>query len=357
MTQPEKFSTTPQVVHEAEAQRQHIRINLPASIYIDGHHYGLTDWSAGGISITLRPGEAAPANAQQGAKINGTLQFQFDGFVLSVPAQLEIGFVTDGRLGCKFVDMDRNQRSIMQYLVTAYTSGELVNAGDLLDVVGRHNMTKPRNLPDPYAGMTPAEIAKAKSVQKLKMAGVVLLSALLLAYIFASVYERLFIVKASSGQVVAEMLTVDAPAGGKVYYTQVQPDTKVKQGTPLLTVSTGNGNYTADSPCDCIVKKRLLDNNRIARKGEPALELVRPDTRPYVEAYIPNKDAVKLSVGQSVLMAMPGHNSYEHGTITLIQSGKGQGGNSLVRIEPEAPLPVEFVDDPVEIRVDTLRIL
>ncbi len=363
MTNPanptESVSATPQMVHEAEAQRQHIRINLPASIHINGQNYPLADWSVGGISVVLENGVSAPADMRQnGSVVDSVLQFQFEGFALSVPVQLEVGFVNADRIGCKFVNSDRNQRSIMQYLVTAYTSGELVNTGDLLDVVARNNMTKPRNVPDPLAGLTPAEIAKHKTIKMLKTGTVALISALLLAYILSSVYERLYIVKATSAQVAAQMLTVDAPAGGKVYYSPILPDMKVKKGQPLLSISTTTGaNFTVDSPCNCIVKKRLLANNRLARKGEPALELVRPDTRPYVEAYIPHKEAVKLSTKQEVLMGMPGQNSYLRGTISIIQAGKGMGGNSLVRIEPNEPLPVEFVDDPVEIRIDTLRLL
>ena len=50
------LSGTPQLVHETEAQRQHIRISLPASIHIDGKNYTLADWSVGGISVILNKG-------------------------------------------------------------------------------------------------------------------------------------------------------------------------------------------------------------------------------------------------------------------------------------------------------------
>ena len=351
-------SNTPQLVHEAEAQRQHIRISLPASINIDGTSYTLSDWSVGGISVILNKGATTPRSLQIGSAVKSVLQFSFDGFALNVPITIEASQRTGDRIGCKFVDTDRNQRIIMQYLVTAYASGELVSVGDLLDVVSRNNLTKPRNVPDPFAGLTKTEIAKRKMLQNIKIAAVAIISALLLTYILASVYERLYIVKATSAQVSAQMLTVDSPAGGKIYYAPILPDMQVRKGQPLLTVSTTTGSsFAVDSPCDCIVKKRLLENNRLARKGEPALELVRPDTKPFVEAYISHKAAVKLSVGQEVLMALPGHNNYLRGTISIIQAGKGLSGNSLVRIEPNEPLPVEYVDDPVEIRIDTLRIL
>ena len=351
-------SASPQMVHEAEAQRQHIRISLPASVVIDGNAYNLADWSVGGISVLQDGSGRLPAHLREGTTTDATLLFEFFGFSLNVPIQLEVNATGGNRIGCKFVNMDRNQRSVMQYLVTAYTSGEMVNTGDLLDVVARNNMTKPRNVPDPYAGLTQAEIAQQKTMKALKMGAFALISILLLAYVVASVYERLYIVKATSALVTAQMLTVDSPAGGKIYYSPILPDMKVKKGQPLLTVSTTNGaSFTVDSPCDCIVKKRLLENNRLARKGEPALELVRPDSKPFIEAYIPHKHAVKFAVGQEVLMALPGHDEYLRGQMMIIQAGKGLGGNSYVRIKPNKPLPVEFVDDPVEVRIDTLRML
>ncbi len=350
-------NSAPSMVHESEAQRQHIRINLPASVLINGHHYRLDNWSVGGISINLEGDLAAP-NLAQGANYDGVLHFSFDGFNINVPCKLHVSSATSKRVGCKFVEGDRNQRSIMQYFVTAYTSGELVNAGDLLDVVGRNNLTKPRNVPDPFAGLSQTDIAKLKTSKYIKLGIVGLISTLLVAYILSSIYQRLYIVSASSAQVSAEMLTVDSPEGGKIYYAPISADQKVRKGQPLLSVSTTNGsNFTVDSPCDCILKKRLLDNNRLTRKGEPALELVLPDALPFVEAYIPHKEAVKLSLNQSVMMAMPGHDDYLRGTITAIQAGKGMDGNSLITIKPNDPLPVEYVDDPVEIRIDTLRVL
>lgn len=363
-TTPTSNDTTENVanmVHEAEAQRQYVRVNLPAAATIENEHYKLEDWSVGGISLLI-PSDMTklPSYIREDALLDTQLHFMFDGFALNIPVQLRVQHVdtSKGKIGCEYENMPRNQRIIMQYLVTAYACGELVQVGDLLNVVSRNNMTKSRSVPDPNAGLSDAEIAKRKMGKLFRVGVLALISVLLLAYILASVYERLYIVKATSAQVAATMLTVDTPAGGKVYYSPILPDTMVKKGTPLLTISTtSNNTYTVDSPCNCIVKKRLLDNNRLANKGEPALELVRPDTIPYVEAYIGHKDAVKLSIGQKALLALPGHNEYQHGIIKIIQAGKGMGGNSLIRIEPLSPLPVEYVDDPVEIRVDTMNLL
>ena len=97
---------TPQIVHEAEAQRQHIRINLPASISVQGHNFKLADWSVGGVSLLIDG--ATPSFLQAGTTTEANMHFEFLGFSLTVPTQLEINASSGNRVGCKFVNMDRN---------------------------------------------------------------------------------------------------------------------------------------------------------------------------------------------------------------------------------------------------------
>lgn len=353
------MSNPPNLVHEAEAQRQHIRIPLPVQVTVAGLTVTAMDWSNGGVGLQLPEGTAFPKEFQQGNKLDATILFPFEGFGMSLPVKLEITYADagKGRVGCRFDGLNRQQQSVIQYFVTAYLSGEIIRVNDIMDVVARNNFTRARALPDAFAGLSPAEIAKRKFSQRMKVLTLTSIASLLALYIGMSIYERTFIVKATSGRVTAEMLTVDAPAGGKIYFNPIEADTKVKQGQPLLTVSTVQGNViSVDSPCDCIVKRRLSDNNRLIRKGEPALELVRPDAVATVEAYIPQREAVKLAVKDEVLLAMPGKGQTLRGLITTIQAGKGLEGNSLVKIAPLEKLSAEAVDDPVEVRVDTLHL-
>jgi mannuronan synthase len=351
MTEP-----LPHIVHEAEAHRQHVRINLPASVVIGDRDYEVVDWSNGGISINLPQGEPG---FEKGAILPADLHLQFDGFEMTVPLQLEIVNADGkkGRVGARFAELDRRQRSIVQYLVSAYLSGELVKVGDLLNVVSRNNMTRARTIPDQKAGLSPAEIAKMRAATSLKAALLGIISLLLIGFIAMSIYEKLFVVEATSAQVKAEMMTLDTPAGGKIYYTSLKPDAEVKKGEPLLTISSNTGTaITADSPCDCIVKRRLTDNNRMVNKGDPVLELVRPEAKPFVEASLPHSEAVKLGVGQEALLSMPGDDLRLRATITSIEAGAKNTSLSKVILEPKETLPVKFINDPVEIRVDTLGI-
>ena len=58
----------PQIVHEAEIHRQHVRLRIPIAVEIDGTRYRVDDWSMGGFGVagpitSRQPGERFPARA------------------------------------------------------------------------------------------------------------------------------------------------------------------------------------------------------------------------------------------------------------------------------------------------------
>lgn len=337
-----------QVVHEAEVQRQHIRISLPVRVEINGEFYTAADWSHGGVGLEIAEEGGDTSHFTKGMMLEAALHFPFEGFSITIPAKLEVIYANSGRrrIGCRFEDLDRQRQSLLHYFVTASIGGEIIRMQEVMEIVARNNFTRSRNIP---------EAPKKDITQRLRMASLAVIGLLLLGYIGLSLYERLFILQATSARVTAELLTADAPAGGKVYYQPLMPDSRVEKGQPLLTIATAKGNVlSVDSPCDCTIKRRLAENNRLARKGEPLLELAPLNTQPWVEAYLPQKHAVQLATGQEALLTLPGYRKIWRGTIASIQAGKGFSGNALIRIISKKPLPVEAVDDPVALRIDTL---
>ena len=67
--------------------------------------------------------------------MQATLLFPFDGFELSLPVDLEVRYINaeGGRIGCRFANLTKRHISSLQFLVGAYVSGEVVNAGDVID--------------------------------------------------------------------------------------------------------------------------------------------------------------------------------------------------------------------------------
>ena len=49
----------PQVVHEAEIHRQHVRLRIPIAVEIDGTRYSVDDWSMGGFGVAINREQTA----------------------------------------------------------------------------------------------------------------------------------------------------------------------------------------------------------------------------------------------------------------------------------------------------------
>ena len=58
----------PQIVHEAEIHRQHVRLRIPIAVEIDGTRYGVDDWSMGGFGVAGPISLAAAGRALPGAR-------------------------------------------------------------------------------------------------------------------------------------------------------------------------------------------------------------------------------------------------------------------------------------------------
>ncbi len=347
------------IVHEAEVQRQHIRLQLPTEITVGEHTYSTYDWSSGGFGIQLNPAgaDAAMQRFAQGTIAEGLMKFQFDGFQLVVPMQFEVRYCNtkQQRIGCRFTNVDKRHIAIFQYLVSAYVAGEVVQIGDLLDVAGRNNYVTAAKMPAANDGLSSGQIARRKAQKLLWSALIVGLSLGLVLYLGLSFYERIYVVKATSAEVTADMISVDAPAGGKVNYVQLPTDAKVGKGDPLVSMMTDTGSLqSVDSPCDCIVKERLLKNNQHASKDQSLLMLAPIDAQPIVTARLHFEDAVKLRTGQEALLTFAGSGESMKGVVQSVRARGGEeGAGATVLIQPQNSISATQIDDPVEVTFDT----
>ncbi len=194
-------TTTQAIAHEAEVQRQHVRLQLPISMVIRDRTVEVIDWSNSGAAFDATPLKAANIVLKSGDVFDTKLEFDFQTFSLSVPLSCEVRHVnSDGsRVGCRYHDMNERNISIMQYLVSAYISGDLVQVGDMLDVVSRKNFTTPRKVP--AANLSGAGKAKRSARNFFYSFLMLLITVGLLIYAATSIFERMYIIEATSATV------------------------------------------------------------------------------------------------------------------------------------------------------------
>ncbi len=337
------------IVHESEVQRQYVRLQLPVEVEINGRHFISGDWSNGGLSVRV-PEEDAQSQAmfREGAQLKALLLFKFGSFDINVPVEIEVRNIAAGRVGCRFVNLGPSQLSLLQFIVNAYITGEIVRAGDIIEIVSRNNTAPKRSVP--AGGTQPAK-------RTFGWLAVLAASALLVAYIGAGIWERMFVITSNAGAVLAEPLVVEATKSGKIFFQPIAPGTQVKKGAPLLMVQTLKGNMeSVDSPCNCIVRERLLDNYARVHTGEPVLRLLSADAAPYVEAWIPADQALRLTPGTEAVVTLPGRSAPIAGKVTGLEAGRQKAGEALVFVElSEKPSP-EQIGGPATIRINTFSL-
>src|ERR671912_1875415 len=123
----------PQIVHDAEIHRQHVRLRIPIAVELDGTRFSIDDWSMGGFGV------AGPIDSRQPVeRFLVRLIFPFEDFELTLRLDAQMVYVLPDlpRFGCRFVALSQGQLTLFRYVVDAYLSGEIVSGGDILSVVG-----------------------------------------------------------------------------------------------------------------------------------------------------------------------------------------------------------------------------
>lgn len=347
------MTNAPNLVHEADAQRHHVRVKLPAQIEINGKSYAMSDWSTGGAQVKL-PAQADPAVFADSKVHKARLVFDIAGFSIVVPMTVELRHVENksdgGLMGLRYIDMTKEQIVIMQHLVSSYVTGTLTSVDDIIHVMSRNNFTKARQIPKREEKLTPGE----KTSLMIKRLAVPVVSILLLTYIFFAMFEQSYIISAEKAVITGSGMAVIAPAGGVVNFQDLNNGDMVKKGDVMMTILSETGTTTGvDSPCDCVIEERPVDAGTMIGKGTVVLRLIPLDAPLRVEAYVPYEEAIRLSKGQMVLVRLPGDHDKYSGTISSITIGTQAEARAKVTISADEALPSALVGTPVSVKINT----
>jgi alginate biosynthesis protein Alg44 len=363
------------VVHESEAQRQHARVKIPASLhYLNKNRerieQPISDISAGGFSFA-----DSKQPIQVGDFYKGRLQFKLDSLNLGIDIEFQVRSVDSesARIGCQFHNLKPREQATLRYLISAYLGGELVSAGDLLSTLQRENFTKARKNGAGGSGM--GVFGRLKAVTFSLAIFLVGLAAF--GFIFKSVYGIYFVTHAQSAQVNIPSLQVTMPREGMVQ-SLLGPNAMVEKGAPIATFSASmlemlKGHLTDEqmtpenietlfgkqmkgtltSPCDCKVARQLVADGQFANKGDVIFELVPQNTKATVLASFPFRNFAQARPGSRASFWVAGEDSPRYGKI--VSSSLHDGGLSAdirVLIEPEQRLDSSLAGQPVEVILD-----
>src|SRR4051795_7854328 len=201
----------PQIVHEAEVHRQHVRLRIPIAVEIDGTRYAVDDWSMGGVGVaslitSRQPGERFPAR----------LIFPLEDFEIALRLQRQMVYVEPDlpRYGCRFLALSQGQVSLFRYLVDAYLSGEIVSGGDVLAVAGRDNSADGRSHSPAFNPFLAEESVGRRWRRYAGYALVLAIGVGLAAFVGMGVQDRFLTVASDTAVIEAPLYRLKAPTAG-----------------------------------------------------------------------------------------------------------------------------------------------
>ena len=383
------------VVHEAEAQRQHPRVRIPATLHVGpngrGNAYRVLDVSLGGFAF-----DAGNDEYRFDSTHRGTLDFAIEPIGLSLPVSFTVRNLdrSGRRIGCEFDDIDRQKASMLRQLIGAHLAGELVTVGDVLTTLSRDNYTKPRSKQE-LARQRPGERTRAVTLTGLIFA----VGVAAFAYAATKLYGVVFVTHASAAKVAAPSFAITMPRDG-TYFSLIPPDGKVKKGQPLGTfqaamldvvqndpgvlhltpqqISDLMGETlkgTLSSPCDCTVHGQYALDSQFVNRNQPLMELLPDDAKPYVLARF-HFDSIKdLAVGSTVSFRVSGDGRDRYGKVRQLRMLPGPASTTdlgaatdlrglntpgpvsdvVAEIQPNDALDPKLIERPVDVSVGDPR--
>src|SRR4051812_13042787 len=116
-----KSATAPQVVHESETQRQHVRLPLPARAEIEGKDHEIKDLSSGGVAVRDVAGTYA-----RGQRLPLRLKLPFGSFSMDINVESEVQHFNakDKVVGCLFINLSADHIALLNYVLKAFIAGD-----------------------------------------------------------------------------------------------------------------------------------------------------------------------------------------------------------------------------------------
>jgi len=323
-----------QIVHEAETQRQHIRLNLPAQVDVNGEKYDVKDISSGGLAIR---------NANDNFKKNQirefVLHFPFSDFELDIELRAEILHIDqkENIAGCRFIDLTEKKISILNHVIKSFMSGDLINAGDIIDTVSRENFVSIRKQKQEEESST------AENIKKYTIYGAIAVAIILLAsFMIQNVMDRLFVINSLDGVVQTNQIEISSGAAGTFSYALAEGRLTVSEGQTIGSIempeaptdaTTGiiaiNNNVDVISPCDCTIIEKNILNNQYTPQDKLLFTLIPQNADVTVSANLALEDIHRLNIGSNALIRVMGENTEFKGKIIDIKMNE-------TTIEPSA---------------------
>ena len=293
----EKDELSSQIVHEAEITRQQARYHIPAKMEIDGRIYTLKDWSLTGCSVKNLPDEYL------GKFLSVKIIFKFDQFETIIDnLTIECLHKSNDSVGCRFTELTPQQFAILNQIINAYISGDIVTQDDIITAVTKIQMypKKPK--------IDKIEVKKAKRILFLIFVTIFIL----FSFLFFIIYKKLFVVESVNGYVDSNITVIRAPYPSYIKFEcNITKGIKIKKDKLIAVAHLINGGIsTVISPVNGTVIRTNTKNNEFRNIAEPIVTLLDDNSSLFVKSTFFAKDLIKIRSGYIVKFILNGELFY-----------------------------------------------
>jgi alginate biosynthesis protein Alg44 len=336
-----KAPVNARITHESETQRQYPRFSMPARALLNGKEYEVKNLSAGGIALR-NVGDLYA----RGKQATLELKLPFSAFSLSTPLTVEAQHynAAEKSLGCRFINLTPEQVSFLNHAIKSFIAGEIVTAGNILNIAARNNFTKSRT----HANTNAAASFRRQLPGLLLVLAAGVLIAMLLA---GNLYNSMFIVRADDAAVMGPAVAVRAAAEG-TYNSRLDPGlTLVQKGQAIGSIvpSAGGGAIALQSPCDCYISKTYAASGDVVPQNQQIMTLIPIDAKPWIIASIDPARGKKIAPDSQATISIFGSRVNYTGHAVSMESalseGRADAGKPvLMKIALDQKIPVDFVN-------------
>jgi mannuronan synthase len=354
----------PQIVHESEAQRQHVRLPFPVKVDVNGRVYSSKNISSGGVSVQDIEGIFQP-----GQKLPVSVKIPFGTFSLDLHIESEVQHYDskEKSLGLRFINLTTDQISLFNHVLRAFMAGDVIAAGDLLNVVSRDNFVRVRK----QVGNPLTDSPYKK--QLIGFAVIALLGLGAAAFIASNIYQSLFVVKAADAMVSSQSLALQSPASG-TFTSQLEAGASLLEPGQVIGIINPSDDFSGPStaieiksPCDCYIAEVNFADGDTVKTNEAVFTLIPADAQPIIIAEVEPLKAARISINTKAIIQIAGSRVEFSGYVTSIKSGMATGAAAgagtfetgyiprpvQVRIMPEQRIPADLTGRPARVAFTT----
>lgn len=348
-----KTATNLKVVHESEVQRQHARLPVPASVRIENRKYAVKNLSSGGISI-----QGIIGDFTKGQPVRMALSVPLGGFSLEININGEVRYFDPRErvLGCNFTNLTAQQISFVNHVLKAFMAGDVVGAGDVLNVAVRNNFTKPRN--------KDVTLDEPSLVRQIPGLAVVAMVGLLIAFfVGGNLYDNLFVIKSANAAVAGPITDIKADLEG-IYHSEIDPGSPtVTQGQVLGRIMPPSGRSVGvTSPCNCYIVRTSAAEGQPVSAGSALLSLIPVDAKPWVMAEVDTARGARMDTSTPAVIRVFGSKVQYRAHIASVESEIGKADldqdkpRIMLRLVPDEKLPIDLAGRPAVVSFELMEL-